>query len=119
MDHFTRAYLLGTHPSSSFSDLLCTDVMVSILFYSITYTLIFAGIGFLLQKTLKTLKTMSMTCLKFVIFVIFVFVTFLGIMIIGYPCRLWRAKSLFKYTNSLSRTQSIMDSGYSRWYFLG
>ena len=113
MDHFTRAYLLGTNPSSSFSDLLCTDVTVSILFYSTLYTLIFAGISFLLPKMIKTTKTISMTSL------LYVFVTFLGIMIIGYPCRLWRAKSLFKYTNSLSRTQSIMDSGYSRWYFLG
>jgi hypothetical protein len=113
MDQWTRAYLLGTDPSSSFSDLLCTDVMMSILFYSILYTIILVGIGFLLQKTVRILPTISIT------FLLFVFVVFVAIMIVGYPCRLWRAKSLFKYTNSLSRTQSVMDSAYSRWYFLG
>jgi hypothetical protein len=108
MDCLTRAYLLGTNPSSTISSLVCADVMISILIYSTIYTVVVALIGhFILFPKMK--KT----------FPIHFFLMFIVIMMIGYPCRLWRAKSLFRYTKNLSRTQSVMDAGFSCWYFLG
>jgi hypothetical protein len=42
------------------------------------------------------------------------------IMMIGYPLRLWRAKSLLVATNNnKDMTRDIMNNAYATWYFLG
>jgi len=108
MDYCSRAYLLGTNPSTSFSDLVCVDVIVSILYHTIIYTIV----------TVLFYYFWFHKCIVPAIPILFFF--FLLIMTLGYPARLARAKSLLAAShNNLHRTQSIMDNAYATWYFIG
>ena len=109
MDFCSRAYLLGTNPNTSFSQLVCVDVAVSILYHSIVYS--FVAVILFYSMRLHCSCSVYLFSVFFVLFVL--------IMTLGYPARLARVKSILSASHNPQRTQSIVDNAYATWYFLG
>jgi len=108
MESISAMYVKGTDPSTKYSDLMCLDTVISIMFHSILYLVVFLILFAVMTNTTMKFKSAIILWLIFVL-----------IMVIGYPIRLMRAKQLMAITNSKKETQNIMNSAYACWYFLG
>jgi len=109
MDPLSAIYVKGTDPATTYSELLCTDTVISVLVHSFLYL-------FVLLILYAVGSGMPMTMWSAVkIWLVLIF-----IMMIGYPLRLWRAKSLLIATNNnKDMTRDIMNNAYATWYFIG
>jgi hypothetical protein len=109
MDSLSAIYIKGTDPTTKYSELLCTDAVISVLLHSFFYL-------FVLLILYSVSSGMKMSVQSAII----LWLVLVIIMMIGYPLRLWRAKSLLVATNNnKDLTRDIMNNAYATWYFLG
>ena len=101
MKYLNNVYEETTNENNEYTRLFALDVIFSILFHSILYTLVIYGIQTNLFPQKKLLQPHFYKKL---------FVTFVIIMVIGYPLRLWRVKTLD------DDDEKVII--YRNWYFL-
>lgn len=111
---FSRVFFETTHPLTPYSRLAQLDVLVSILFHTVSYLLIVYIFSFLFS-----LKIKQQTYVKLSIFL-------LVVMSFGYIGRLYRIKNNYKYLiknhddeDALQITNMLTYNGYYTYYFLG
>ena len=112
---FSKVFFDTTAPETSYSRLLSLDVAFSILTHIILYTAFLFLFGFIFN-----IRFSKSTYTKFVI-------ALLVILVVGYPARLARVKSLqdtlmdYGFDKSSARhiAVSIINNGYFTWFFLG
>lgn len=111
---FTDVFFETTNPITSYNRLVNIDVMLSIIFHTVSYLFIVYIFSFLFN-----LKLNKQVYFKLTIFLIIV-------MILGYICRLYRVKSNYNYLKSiyghkeaLDITNTLTYNGYYTYYFLG
>jgi hypothetical protein len=111
---FTDVFFETTNPHTPYTRLAKYDVLVSIIFHTVSYLLIIYIFSFLFN-----LKVNKQTYFKLTIFLIIV-------MILGYIGRLYRVKSNYNYLKSkygsqeaLYITNQLTYNGYYTYYFLG
>lgn len=112
METLQETMLMGMDPHSTYGDLVCPGVALSILLHSIMYVLALMLIMCLvLRRRCDWLTPSQLVAILIVLIVI---------MTAGYPLRLWRARALYEATGrDAARTREIMTTAYACWYFLG
>ncbi len=113
MKWLNDVYLETTDPKSSYTRLMSSDVLFSVVIHSIGYVLII----YILQKSLNIFEKMNLLNL---------FLFLLVVMTLGFIARLCRSKCVFesfmsKTKNneiSLEKTKELMNNAYFTWYFL-
>lgn len=110
----TNLYFKTTNPETKFKELLSVDVLLSILFHTISYLILVKMFSFIFK-----LKISNNAYLRLSIFLIL-------IMILGYIGRLYRSKKIYKYylnyydkDNANLFTKQLINQGYFKFYFLG
>ena len=111
---FTDVFFETTNPITSYNRLVNIDVMLSIIFHTVSYLFIVYIFSFLFN-----LKLNKQVYFKLTMFLIIV-------MILGYIGRLYRVKSNYNYLKSiyghkeaLDITNTLTYNGYYTYYFLG
>jgi len=109
MDTATKIWIFTTNPHTRYDQLLIPPVIISILLHSIFYILLLKLLAYIFRVKLNYN---------------FIFLILLFVMIFGYPMRLWRAKTIYRYYQTVDpnkaqeNTTNYMNSAYARWYFL-
>ena len=111
---FSRVFFDTTDPLTPYQRLLNLDVLISIVFHTVSYLLVVSVFSLLFN-----LKVTYRTYVKLSIFL-------LVVMSLGYVGRLYRIKSNYKYLKSthgheeaLEITNMLTYNGYYTYYFLG
>jgi hypothetical protein len=111
---FTNVFFETTNPNTSYNRLLNIDVLLSIIFHTLSYLLVIYIFSFLFN-----VKINKDTYIKLALF-------FIIVMTLGYVARLYRVKSNYNYLKSiygnkeaLNITNTLTYNGYYTYYFLG
>lgn len=115
IDLFTKVFFDTTNPTTSYNRLFSIDILLSIVFHTLSYVLIFYIIS-----NIFNIKNDTNLYNKLTIFLII-------IMTLGYFGRLCRVKSIYNYLinngynekDSITISMELLHKDYFKFYFLG
>ena len=115
IDLFTKVFFDTTNPTTSYNRLFSIDILLSIIFHTLSYVFIIYIISIIFNIKIDTNIYNKVT-----IFLII-------IMTLGYFGRLCRVKSIYNYLinngynekNSITISMELLHKDYFKFYFLG